>query len=87
MKHSRSRSKNKGDVQVGDMDQAPYTFMQPVVTLPKLSWNSNSANSTNRDDNDSLQYSCNLHTSLEEIETPIQSMDEWNSSFTREIRL
>ena len=87
-KHSRSRSKQKGQLNVGVMDQAAFTLVKPVAApLPKLSWNSSSANSLNHGDGDSLQYSCNLHTSLEDIETPIQSMDECNFSLTREMKL
>ena len=90
-KHTRTRSKVKGQLNVGGMDQAPYTLVKPAVetqSLPKLSWNSSSATSNHEQgDGDSLQYSCNLDTTLEEIETPIQSMDEWNLSFTQEIKL
>jgi len=87
-RHNRTRSKVKGPViNVGGMDQAPFTLVKPVATqsVPKLSWNSSSGHSNQL--GDSLQYSCNLDTTLEDIDTPIQSMDEWNSSFTREIKL
>jgi len=80
-RHSTTRSKTKGLLNVGGMDQEPHILVEPAVApqpRPKWSRNSQSASS-----------STTHHTIAmdDDIDTPLQSMDGWNSSLTQEIKL